>query len=75
MTGESFTQDDVALTELVQTAIALRRPDQTTAQRCSDLARTLDARNRRSPSTNGLLAIAIDRLATIAVVSGRLATT
>lgn len=63
--GDSFGYDTTVVDDLVEQAVALHDSRFTKRERCHALAKTLDVRNPRSPSTNGLLAIAVDRLAEI----------
>lgn len=65
--GQSYDEDCEAVSSLVRGALAqlVSNPDLTTQERCSRLGKMLDGRNANSRSTNGLLAIAVDRLAVI----------
>jgi hypothetical protein len=66
--GDSFRADVKELDKLIDAARELRRNyaelrcDYAEQEWASIIARILDMRNSNSPSTNGLLAIAITRL-------------
>jgi|HubBroStandDraft_3_1064219.scaffolds.fasta_scaffold89651_2 hypothetical protein len=70
MKGQSYPEAEMTVEALISDAKEFTKahPEWTTKQRRSALADLLDARNWRSPSTNGLLAIAVDRLAQTCIV-------
>lgn len=64
MTGDSFEADSMEFNTLLRKArqYKLLYPQYSNAELASGIAKMLDERNPRSPSTNGLLAIALVRM-------------